>query len=298
MVIIYLSVIFFLSELVYALPISSCTPSHCPEGYYEDAPTCSNGKCYVTCSYFTGCSTNYSVVYNTSEYLPDLNIPSFSGAWRKEFQIGNFTPNDINKCYKFKQTTPNNFISSSRITNYEFLNLFDSGISLYWTDNSKSIWYNNQKYYSTGENSNFIWSSDAGGVWVDSCGDPGDNFDSADSFIYTNNLYCAPNQQACNNFNSTYCDTGCYYKPTELDLVLESDNLKNNLVCNNFGDFDNTGSGIGGDIDYVNFASQTVYMYVEAYDAVANNSFTNTCDYWPQCSPSDPYYELTYKHNH
>ncbi len=288
LIIIFFIIIVLLTGLSYALPIQSCTPAHCPYDYYESEPVCNDGVCYINCSYFTGCSDSYSTVYTASEYLPDLNIPSYSGAWWKGFQIGNFTPNDASKCYRFRQTTPNNFISSSDIDGYDSLTNFDSGIALFWVDyNTNSMWYDNQRYYSTGDNSDYIWDTDTGGAWIDSCIDDGDNFNSADSYIYTNNLYCAPNQEACSDLNLSYCDTDCYNAPTELELVLLTE-LANGKVCNSFSDFDNTGSGIGGEIDYVNFDSQTVYMYVDESPAIANDSFTNVCHYWPECNPADP----------
>ncbi len=274
-----------------SLSVGSCTPSHCPYGYHESQPICNNGTCKVSCTFFSGCSTNFSTVYNDSEYLPNLNIASYSGSWYKSFQIGNYTPpSNSTKCYKFRHSTPNEFISSSAVyrDSYTYLSDYDAGTSLYWTDfDKRSMWFNNQKNFSLGEKNDYIAAYDVGGVWADSCSDDGDDFASADSYRYQNNMSCAPTLTACNNLSSN-CDTECYGVPTELDLVLTTW-VKNGLACNRFSDFDNSASAFYyGYINYVNFASQTVNMYIDASDAIANETYNNSCNYWPQCDPSEP----------
>jgi len=283
-----------LLTLVSAFPLGSCTPEYCPSGYYQNEKICANGTCTVTCTQYIGCSINPTTVYSATENLQNFNISGYSGAWFKSFQVGNFTPNDSSKCYRFRQTTPSNFIVSSDIDNEPSLSFFDSGIGFFWVDyNNHSKWYNSHKNYSRaeqlgsqGKDNFYVWDQDVGAVWVDSCPDDGDNFDSADSFIYANNLSCAPTSQACNNFSNS-CNDGCYGIQTELILSMSTE-MKNGLVCNRFADFDDTGATFGGKIDFVSFANQTVMMYVDAYDAITNGSFNNSCSYWPQCNPADP----------
>ncbi len=276
----------FLITQISSFPMASCEPENCPEGYYQSDRTCNNGACYITCSLYTGCSNNYTTVYTDSEYLPNLNIPSYSGADWIEYQLGNFTPPNSSKCYRFRQTTPNNFVSSSDIDQYSSLSDFDSGIALYWAESTYSKWYDHQNYYTFGAFGNYV-DEDTGGVWVDSCTDDGDNFDSADSFGKTNSLYCAPNAAACDDFNASYCDSECYNNEVNLLLNLNVE-LDNGKVCNSFVDFANPGRSSGAEIDFVNFASQTIYVYVDEYDAILNNSFNNTCEYWTLCNPADP----------
>ncbi len=286
---ILLIAIIFLINSGNALSIGSCVPNNCPEGYQQTDVSCNGDTCYVTCNFYDGCEGAYTTIYNDSEFLPDLNIPSSSGAAWKEFQIGNYTPTDTSKCYRFRQTIPNNFVSSSDIDFFTSTSNFDSGIALYWIDiEDRTKWYDNQNYYTTGEKSEFVASATAGAVWVDSCSDPGDNFDSADSFINANYLHCAPNQKACDEFNES-CDIDCYNAQIDLVLVLATE-LKNNLFCNNFNDFSNTGTPneFGQEIDFVNFDSQRINFSIDEYDAILNHTFNNTCNYWPQCNPADP----------
>ena len=270
---------------IYSLPIGSCTPNHCPQDYYESNVICNNGSCYVNCSYYSGCDTNFTTIHTDSEYLPDLNIPSYSGAWIKDFDIGSYTPVKSDKCYRFRQTSPNNFVSSSNIG---YPGSSGKGIALYWIDdNNNSLWYNNQKYFTWGDNSDYLYEFSTGAVWIDSCIDYTNNFNTADTYINTNSLYCAPDKKACDNLNLSYCDSDCYNQETKLRLILDTE-LGTGRSCNNFNDFVNTGMSGDAEIDYVNFSAQTVYMYVDESNAILNDSFNNSCDYMPQCNPADP----------
>lgn len=288
--IIFVFLIFIiLTYKVVSLPTSYCIPENCPEGYYQSDKLCNNGTCYVTCSFYTGCNTsNYTTIYTDSENLPNLNIPSYDGSSVKRFQIANYSVTNINKCYRFRQSSPYDFISSSDIDDYSSVNNFDSGIAFYWIDDTdKSRWYDNQNHYDYGGSENDYIGHYEGAVWIDSCRDSGDNFDSADIFLNFNSMYCAPNEEACNNFHAN-CDTECYSHQTELYLSLDAD-LSDGLVCNDFTSFNNSGSGLdSSEIDFVNFNNQTVYMYVDEYNAILNNSFNNTCEYWTICNPADP----------
>src|SRR3989344_6170942 len=113
-----------LLTLVSAFPLGSCTPEYCPSGYYQNEKICANGTCTVTCTQYIGCSINPTTVYSATENLQNFNISGYSGAWFKSFQVGNFTPNDSSKCYRFRQTTPSNFIVSSDIDNEPSLSFF------------------------------------------------------------------------------------------------------------------------------------------------------------------------------
>ncbi len=136
-------------------------------------------------------------------------------------------------------------------------------------------------------------SIDDTSVWVDSCNDEGDNFNSADNLQFTNYLYCAPNQAACQEFNATYCDTDCYGKSTAFWLDFEAD-LPNGLSCNNFGSYDQVRDNvIGAEIDFIKFNPQTVDMIIDEFNATLGHSFNNTCNYNPQCNPADPCCDLT-----
>jgi RHS repeat-associated protein len=283
---IFLVVLFV--NLAYALPIGSCTPDPCPEGYRQEAINCSGGTCSVNCTSYSGCSGSYTTVYSGSEFLPNLNISSYSGAYQKYFTIASYTPNDTSKCYKSYYAGPYNFVSASDIDGYSLLSNHDSGIALFWDDEDGSRWYEDQEYYTNGENSEYIWSTD-GAVWIDSCTDDGDDFDSADLFNReTRALYCAPTQAACNDFNSSYCNTGCYNEQTDLTLALWAD-LEDGVNCNSFSDFENVVGGIGNpQIDYVTFDSQSIAYFVWEYDAEVNDSFISTCEYSPECNPADP----------
>ena len=289
MYLLFIVIIAIFSTISFALPIGSCTPSSCPSGYRDEGTTCTNGICTRTCS-TTVCNTSSGTeIFSTSlnlndEDVTDLGIAGFG------FGIGSYTATNTSKCYRFRQTTPSAFISGSRNTGYDSTANFDSGIAIFWrTDSSK--WYDSQSSFCTGDGSEFLTSS-TGGTWIDSCDDNGDDVDSADSFINTNSMYCAPDQNACGKFNSN-CDTDCYDHSTSLRMDVEAD-LANTFDCNAFsGDtgFCNVGSGNDPGspvIDDVNFASTTVTMYVDEYNTT-NTSYTNQqCQYWPQCNPADP----------
>lgn len=277
-----------MSISVSALEVGACTPDPCPEGYSAGPVTCSSGVCTVLCGNVTGCSGSYTTIHTDSEYLPNLDIPSGYDSWAATLELGSYVVQDATKCYRFRQTTPDEFVDNSDIDGYQFLGEFDSGISLSWGDTElDSRWFDNQQYYSDGENTPFLWYD--GGVWIDSCFDDGNNFLSADSFGNTNSLYCAPNSDACDDLNLGNCDTDCYGLPTELNLRLVADDLGDDSTCNSFSDFDNNNDGnYGGVIDYVNFDTQTVYMYVDEYDGILADNFTSECNYWPECNPADP----------
>jgi RHS repeat-associated protein len=270
-----------------ALPLANCIPDSCPNGYREDNLGCNNGICSVNCTHYQECSDTYSTIFEDSELLSDLNISSYSGAESVDFMITNYTILNTNKCYRFRQTTPTNFVVDSDIDGYTSLSTFDSGIALFWEDQqTQSRWYENQKYYSNGGENDYLFG-DGGAVWADSCNDDGDNFNSAGSFNTSNAVYCAPTEKACDDFNSSYCDIGCYNKEIRLTFDLEA-RLLNGLSCNTFSSFDISGSGASGpEIDYINFGHQTISAYIDQFDAIADDSYVKTCNYWPQCNPAD-----------
>ena len=286
-VIFSLLIIIICLQSVGAFQISECNPDPCPTGYTQGPKFCANGVCSIQCDYYTACDDNNVTVYSVSGHLPSYNISS--GGIGYYILFGDFIPNATNKCYRFSQTTPTNFVNDSSISSTN-QNSYDSGIAFYWKNpwyniTSYSTWYDQQNYFST-------WSWDSGdlddtSVWVDSCNDEGDNFNSADNFQFKNDLYCAPNQAACQDFNSTYCDTDCYGWSTSLWLSFNP-GLPNGLSCNNYGSYDQVLEITGPSIDFITFNPQTVYMIVDEFNATLDHSFNNTCNYNPQCNPADP----------
>ena len=92
------------STSVFALPISSCSPSSCPVGYNDEGITCDNGVCTRICVSGT-CSDTYTTVYTSSVNLDDHDIRNLDSV-SESIEFGEFTPTDTNKCYRFRQTTP------------------------------------------------------------------------------------------------------------------------------------------------------------------------------------------------
>ncbi len=275
------------SEKTLFTSVGPCSPSSCPDGYKDDGVSCSDGICTRTCSK-SKCSDTFRTVYSYTENLIendyDADGEHIVGIG---MGMGSYTPIDSTKCYRFRQTTPSNFISSSDISGYDDLHNLDSAIGLYWTSYD-SIWYDNQNNYCLGENSVFLGSN--GGVWIDSCIDSGDDFDSADSLSNTNNLYCAPDAFACSLFNPN-CDTECYGSLVSLRLSFNAD-VDQDYDCNSFYDFCNLGySDDTGDpyIRWINFRSgKSISMFVDEYDLVSTEKIQTTCEYWPECNPIDP----------
>ncbi len=282
--IVIILILIICTAIAYSLPIGSCEPNSCPTGYRNEGTDCNNGICIKTCSIST-CSDQYTTVYTKVNYLPDEeedNVDSSSYG----MGMGTYTPTDTSKCYIFRHSNINDFISGSDIDGYSSTYNFDSGIALYWESYDGSRWYDHQDKYCSGETSEFL--SNRGGVWIDSCNEDGNNFNDADSFSNTNYLYCAPDQNACDSFNAN-CDTDCYDHPTSLKLDFDAD-LENGFSCNNFYDFCNVQSGDDSEspyIDYIHFRSQTLYMYIDEYNTI--KSYNNQqCVYWPECNPTEP----------
>ncbi|MBI3036915.1 RHS repeat-associated core domain-containing protein [Candidatus Woesearchaeota archaeon] len=272
-----------LTTTVASLPIGSCSPNSCPEGYMDGGVSCADGTCTRIC--VAGeCGGTPTTVYTKETNLDDFDQHNIDSV-EMVIPLGTFTPTANDKCYVFRQTTPGGFISSSDIDDYDDLHDFDSAIALFWeTDSSK--WYDNQHFYCSGESSQFT-SGSVGAVWIDSDYDNGDDFDSADSLSQTNYLYCAPNSKACGSLNGN-CDTDCYGKPTSLRMSLNAD-LQNNFDTHSFGDFCNDDDGEDSPvIDYVNFDNDLVHMYVDEYELVNKQNDNQQCEYWPECNPADP----------
>jgi RHS repeat-associated protein len=267
-----------------ALEIGSCSPNACPDGYNDEGVSCDSGVCVRTCVTGT-CSDTPSFTYERATDLDQFDQNNI-GSVGVTYDLGTHIPDDMNKCYVFRQTTPSRFITRSSIRGYEDTKKFDSGIALFWeTDSDK--WYDNQHFYCSGESSQFTGSG--GAVWIDSDAGNGDDFDDADSLSATNPMYCAPNANACDSLSGN-CDTDCYGKPTGLRLGLYA-NLENGFDRNSFGDFctDDEGEDEGDPyIDDLNFEREIVYMYVDEHDLINVQYDHQQCEYWPECNPADP----------
>ena len=282
------------SNLTLALPTGTCSPSNCPNGYTEESLSCNNGECTRTCVQ-RKCTGTGRLVYSNSVYLPNYNINSEDDFEDDDYKIkiGSFQPTDNTKCYKFTTPIINDFISGSDNTNYDDTDNFDSVTSMFWRT-GRSKWYDNQWLYCSGEgdgddDSGALVSSAYGAVMVDTCNDGGNDFDSTDRFDRTNELYCAPNQEACNYFDR-HCDTDCYGEHTELILDFYT-NMQNDYDCHSFNDFcyDTTGNDPEDpEIRYITFNRKNAYMYVREYDTTLIDSQDLTCEYWPECDPADP----------
>ncbi|MBI2175774.1 hypothetical protein HYU40_00275 [Candidatus Woesearchaeota archaeon] len=278
-------IVALLAVSVLGLSTGSCSPNSCPEGYMDGGVSCTDGTCTRSCVTGT-CGSEYTTVYSHSEVLDDHDVRNY---YKETLSIdfASFTPTDTTKCYRFRQTTPYNFIDGSDTDDYEDTHDFDSAIALFWASSGSDRWYDHNNYYCNGEEG--ILSPGSGSVWIDSCRDNGDEFDSADRLSNTNYLYCAPNQNACRAFNGENCDTDCYGHRTELSMEINA-NVENDFDCNSFGDYCHKGSGNdAGDpvIRYISFDKQTVDMYVDEYPLTDIQNDNQQCQYWPECNPAD-----------
>jgi len=266
-----------------ALPLNSCEPTSCPAGYSDDGTTCSNGICTKICTIGV-CGDTFTTVSTQSVYLPNEDYNGDSEDY--SFDIGTYTPTDTSKCYRFRQTTPSNFIRKSDIDDNEGDS--DSGSAIFWISRDGSHWYNNQGSYCSGGNSQFNGVKDNGAIWIDNGWDSGNDFRSADSLSNTKSLHCAPNQGACDAFNGN-CDTDCYGSPISLRMGFEAELSEEEYGARSKNKFCNAGPGDDNPhIDILYFERQTVYMYVDEFDLVVSDSDNQQCEYWPQCNPADP----------
>lgn len=94
---------------VNALPVGSCSPDSCPEGYRERSEACVDGVCTKECVTVI-CEDTYTTVSTQSLHLPDENYGGNGVSFG--FVVAGYTPTNTSKCYRFRQTTPSKHMLS------------------------------------------------------------------------------------------------------------------------------------------------------------------------------------------